>query len=153
MTFIVLATSFAFGGVALAGEPARLAMAGTGSATGAQAGAAGQDRWFSDADAERGRAVFQSNCAGCHGESAEGGSLGPLRVPPLNGSGHSAHHGLDELLEHVANGGARLGGRMPPFGEVLSEADRRAAIAYVQSLWPRNVYRDWQRMHQAGHHH
>jgi mono/diheme cytochrome c family protein len=152
MSFIMLATSFAFGGIAVAAEPETLAMAGTGSPAAVQPGAAGAEHWFSDADAERGRAVFQSNCAGCHGESAQG-SLGPVRVPALNGSGHSAHHGLEELLEHVANGGARSGGRMPPFGDVLSEADRRAAIAYVQSLWPRNVYRDWLRMHQAGHQH
>jgi mono/diheme cytochrome c family protein len=99
---------------------------------------------------KRGEQVFQSHCAGCHGDRAQGASLGPLQVPALNGTGHSAHHGLDDMLEQVAQGGAGRGGRMPPFGELLSESDRRAAIAYVQSLWPTNVYRDWQRRHPAG---
>ena len=107
----------------------------------------GDGRWYSAEDIERGQAVFVANCAVCHGARAQGATVGSLTAPPLNGSGHSAHHGLDYLLEQVANGGARTGGKMPAFAAVLNESERRAAIAWVQSLWPDEAYRNWQRMH------
>ena len=109
-------------------------------------------RWYSAADVERGRDVFAANCAVCHGARAQGGTVGSLTAPPLNGGGHSAHHGLDYLLDQVTNGGAPKGGRMPAFGAVLNATERRAAIAWVQNLWPDATYRDWQQMHSGGHH-
>jgi mono/diheme cytochrome c family protein len=66
-------------------------------------------RWYSPGDLERGRDVFAANCAVCHGAKAQGATLGDLKAPPLNGGGHSAHHGLDYLLEQVANGGGAEG--------------------------------------------
>jgi len=139
----------------MAEAPARLAMRGeheqaTGSA--GSAGSAGSgERWYSEAQVARGAEVYVSNCAACHGSRAQGGSAGGLAAPPLDGSGHSTHHGLDYLLGQVAEGGVPRGGSMPPFAGVLDEAERRAAIAWVQSLWPEAVYRDWQR--SQGHHH
>jgi len=109
-------------------------------------------RWYSSADVRRGEQIFAANCAACHGARAQGEIVGSLKVPPLNGSGHSAHHPLDDLLDHVANGGAPKGGKMPAFGALLDESERRAAIAWVQSLWPDEAFRNWQQMHRASHH-
>lgn len=109
-------------------------------------------RWYSTEDVKLGEQIFAANCAACHGARAQGETVGSLRVPPLNGSGHSAHHGLDDLLEHVTSGGARKGGKMPAFGAILSESERRAAIAWVQSLWPDEAYRSWQQMYRRSQH-
>ncbi|MEO8224012.1 MAG: cytochrome c [Gammaproteobacteria bacterium] len=113
--------------------------------------AAGGDRWYSANDVERGREIFAANCAVCHGDKGQGSTRGALTAPPLNGGGHSTHHGLDYLLDQVTNGGARQGGKMPAFGAVLNETERRAAIAWVQTLWPDEAYRSWQQMHRSGH--
>ncbi len=77
--------------------------------------------------------------------------MGAVEVPALDGTGHSVHHGLDYLLSKVNSGGSGRGGVMPAFGGLLPEADRRAAIAFVQSLWAETVYQDWQRHQSAAH--
>jgi len=111
-------------------------------------------RWYSQAQADRGRQVFTNNCAECHGANAEGtvanwqrrlddGSLPP---PPLNGSAHAWHHPLVVLLQVVNEGGIPLGGSMPAFGSVLEEADKLAAIAYFQSFWDDETYGQWGQM-------
>ena len=123
-----------------------------GTAQAEQSAELGNGRWYSTADIQHGREVFGANCAICHGAQAQGATVGSLTAPPLNGSGHSAHHGLSYLLEQITNGGASKGGKMPAFGAVLNESERRAAIAWVQSLWPDEAYRNWQRMHQDGDH-
>lgn len=117
--------------------------------SGSIAAASAADRWYSASDVARGQQVFEIHCVACHGARAQGGSLGAVEVPALDGSGHSAHHGLDYLLTKVAAGSAGRGGIMPAFANVLADPDRRAAIAFVQSLWAETVYSDWQR-HQAG---
>jgi len=133
----------------MAEAPARLAMRGEHEQATGSAGSGG--RWYSAAQVARGAEVYAGNCAACHGSRAQGGSAGGLEAPALDGTGHSTHHGLDYLLGQVAEGGAQRGGAMPPFADVLDEAEQRAAIAWVQSLWPEAVYRDWQR--SQGHHH
>ncbi len=107
-------------------------------------------RWYSQAQVEQGREVFVANCAVCHRADASGttdwkrrDAAGNLPPPPLNGSAHAWHHDTDTLLRTIAGGGQQFGGTMPGFGERLSEAQMRSAIAYVQSLWPEEIYRRW----------
>ncbi|HKI62322.1 MAG TPA: cytochrome c [Mariprofundaceae bacterium] len=119
-------------------------------------------RWYSSAQVELGRAVFENNCAQCHGQQAQGlvkdwkrrlpdGSLPP---PPLNGTAHAWHHSLPLLLEIVQQGGALYDGKMPGFEDRLSEAEQSAAIAWFQSFWSDEIYEFWQdtnnRMQQQG---
>lgn len=137
------------GAYALAEQPLRLALHSVPQPENGQA-----PRWFSAADVSRGSDIYARNCSGCHGERAQGGTLGDVQVPALDGSGHSAHHDLDYLLEQIAKGGMQRGGSMPGFAAVLDLEERRAAIAWVQSLWPEAVYRRWQvAQWGAGHQH
>ena len=111
-------------------------------------------RWYTEAQIDRGAEVFSANCAVCHGSQAQGltenwrqrlddGSLPP---PPLDGSAHAWHHPLPVLIQVINRGGAEFGGKMPAFGEQLSEADKLAAIAWFQSLWSDEIYAQWQQM-------
>lgn len=111
-------------------------------------------RWYSVAEVDAGKQVFQQHCASCHGREAQGlvedwqqrqpdGSLPP---PPLNGSAHAWHHPLSMLLQVINQGGAPYGGNMPAFAERLFVAEKRAAIAFFQSFWDQDTYQQWLQM-------
>ena len=114
-------------------------------------------RWYSPAMAAQGAQLYSAHCASCHGAGGAGDgpvALAGMKVPTLDGTGHSTHHGLDDLLETVAKGSAR-GGLMPAFEQVLDADERRAVVAYIQSLWPDAAYQRWaaaqaQDSHQHG---
>jgi mono/diheme cytochrome c family protein len=111
-------------------------------------------RWYTDGEVKQGRDLFQAHCAACHGDHAQGApawDAGASLPPPLNGSGHVAHHSLDQLLAKIEQGGLIGNSHMPPFRDVLTGPERRAALAYVQSLWPDAVYLDWQAGQDAAH--
>ena len=97
-----------------------------------------------------GQAIFTSTCATCHGISGEGQpnwhitkADGTLPPPPLNGDGHTWHHGDGFLYKVVRDGGKwiespslpHFKSGMPAFGEQLSHDEIVAVIAYVKSLW------------------
>ncbi len=96
---------------------------------------------------ERGGRIYGTYCAACHGESGEGQphwnipkSDGTLPPPPLNGSGHTWHHGDGTLYKQVKLGGDYLDlpgfkSGMPAFGDQLSHQDIVDVLAYVKSLW------------------
>ena len=109
-----------------------------------------EGRWYTQAQVETGRQVFKLNCAVCHGEMAQGtaewrsrDASGNLPPPPLNGTAHVWHHPMSVLLRTIERGGIPLGGTMPGFGNQLSDAEKRMAIAYFQSFWSEAIYRDW----------
>jgi S-disulfanyl-L-cysteine oxidoreductase SoxD len=52
------------------------------SSASAQAPASVNDGIYTAAQAERGKAVYAMNCAGCHGDKAEGGNAGPTLSGP-----------------------------------------------------------------------
>ena len=98
----------------------------------------------------KGREVFRANCATCHGVDAAGqpdwhisNPDGTLPPPPLNGDGHTWHHG-DGLLYRVV----KLGGQqfedprfpdfksaMPAFGDQLTHEEIIEVLTYIKSLW------------------
>ncbi len=94
-----------------------------------------------------GQKVFASNCAACHGAGGVGQSNwhirkadGTLPAPPLNGEGHTWHHGDGLLYRIVSEGGAALEAPglksvMPAFGERLSHQEIVAVLTYVKSHW------------------
>lgn len=109
------------------------------------------ERWYTQAQVERGAETFATNCATCHGELAQGlvadwrqklddDSFPP---PPLNGSAHAWHHPRSVLLQVIDNGGAEFGGKMPGFASTLDTQQKLAAIAYIQSLWNDETYAKW----------
>ena len=98
----------------------------------------------------QGESIFRGNCAACHGANGEGQPDwyirkpdGLLPAPPLNGDGHTWHHGDGTLYKIVRRGGAiyespdlpNYKSGMPAFGENLSHEEIIAVISYVKSLW------------------
>ena len=117
---------------------------------GGQSYAAEKERWYSDEQVSQGGKVFRQNCARCHGQNAEAtldwkktDANGNYPPPPLNGTGHAWHHDLDLLRRTVREGGAKLGGQMPPFEGALSAEEIDSAIAYFQSKWPDDLFQRW----------
>lgn len=98
----------------------------------------------------RGSEVYRKNCASCHGGVAQGapnwqspGADGKYPPPPLNGSGHAWHHPRAALKMTIRDGTIRLGGSMPAWGDKLPDQDIDAVIAWMQSLWPAEIYQAW----------
>ena len=105
---------------------------------------------FDPAVVSRGQELFAANCATCHGVGGEGQldwhitkADGTLPPPPLNGDGHTWHHGDGLLYSIVSEGGQVLEGSaytsfksaMPGFGERLSHEEIVAVLTYLKSLW------------------
>lgn len=105
-----------------------------------------------------GRTVYQSNCANCHGANAEGApnwkkpdDKGNYPPPPHDDSGHSWHHS-DRVLYEIIRDGSRdplrpdAPPQMPAFGDKLSDAEIRAVLTYLTSLWtPEHRAFQWER--------
>ncbi|MDX1405149.1 MAG: cytochrome c [Woeseiaceae bacterium] len=107
-------------------------------------------RWYTAAQVESGEPLYQMHCAVCHGADASAApdwrtpdDSGNYPPPPLDGSAHTWHHPLAMLDDTIANGGMRFGGVMPGFSGTLSAAERLAIIAWLQSLWPDEIYARW----------
>ena len=110
----------------------------------------GDSRWFTKAQIDLGSTLFLKKCALCHGNEAEAtadwkksDNNGNYPPPPLNGTAHAWHHSKLVLTSTIKEGGAKLGGLMPGFGNQLSDSDIEALIAYFQSKWPDHVYKKW----------
>ena len=123
----------------------------------------------------RGRELYQTNCAVCHGAEGRGdpnwrhrGSHGKFLPPPLDDSGHAWHHDRKALVRAITQGTIASGGGMPAWGEKFSAADIDALIAAIQSFWSEKTYNAWrktyeksetggstshQHMHQGEHQH
>lgn len=98
----------------------------------------------------RGAQVYKAHCAACHGANAEGapnwhraGPDGKYPAPPLNGTGHDWHHPTSALKRTIREGTGKLGGNMPAWKDKLTDSDIEAVIAWFQSRWPEEVYKNW----------
>ncbi len=113
------------------------------------------DSWFDKEDIAAGEALFNKNCAVCHGKNAAGTVKdwrqklpnGKLPPPPLNGTAHTWHHS-PQLLDKIIQLGAKTYGDtykgwMPSFKDKLSENDRRNILKYIHSLWPKQIQKDY----------
>ncbi len=100
----------------------------------------------------RGRVVYEQRCAVCHGQRLEGQPNwrvrlpnGRLPAPPHDDTGHTWHHPDEVLFALVKNGlvppyaPAGYPSDMPAFGQVLSDEDIRAVLAYIESRWSGEV--------------
>jgi mono/diheme cytochrome c family protein len=107
-------------------------------------------RWYKQDQVQRGAAVYAANCAACHGEAAQGAyawrkrdPTGKLPPPPLNGTGHAWHHPIRALGYQIKFGAPGGNGSMPGFAETLSDEEVLDTLAWFQSKWPDEVYKDW----------
>ena len=112
------------------------------------------ERWFNQDIVDYGDSLFQQNCAVCHGVNAEGtkewkktDANGNYPPPPLDGSAHAWHHSIPQLVRSIKEGGIKLGGVMPAFGDKLSNEEVLAMIAFFQSKWSDEVYKVWHDQH------
>jgi mono/diheme cytochrome c family protein len=95
--------------------------------------------------------LYQGFCASCHGAELEGepnwrvrGEDGLLPAPPHDETGHTWHHPDAQLIAMTQHGVAALVGNgyqsaMIGFGDVMSEAEIMATLAYIKSTWPDEV--------------
>jgi len=95
-----------------------------------------------------GRAIYQANCARCHGAKLEGQPnwqsplpSGRLPAPPHDASGHTWHHSDRVLFEITKYSTAAVVGGgyesdMPGFGPLLADDQIRAVLAFIKSTWP-----------------
>ncbi|MDH5622836.1 MAG: cytochrome c [Gammaproteobacteria bacterium] len=98
-----------------------------------------------------GATIYANQCASCHGEDLGGqpdwktrDAAGYLPAPPHDDSGHTWHHPDAQLFQIVKLGTEAIVGdgyrsNMPGFGEVLSDDDIRAVLAYIKSTWPDRI--------------
>ena len=88
-----------------------------------------------------GKAVYDANCAACHGVNGEGQPNwkvpvnGVYPAPPHDSSGHTWHHPDQQLLEIIANGGGMPNSAMPAYADILTGEERRAALEYIKTFW------------------
>lgn len=105
---------------------------------------------------DRGRRLYATECAACHGANLEGQENwtvrradGKLPAPPHDQSGHTWHHNDRVLFDITKRGpGAYPTGYatdMPAFGDRLTDREIAAILAYIKSTWPKEILERQQR--------
>jgi mono/diheme cytochrome c family protein len=100
----------------------------------------------------QGEVLYDRHCASCHGADLAGQpdwrtrrTDGKLPAPPHDAAGHTWHHSMEQLFRITRNGmkppDAPPGyvSDMPAFAGVMSDAEIRAVLAYIESRWPEEV--------------
>jgi mono/diheme cytochrome c family protein len=128
-----------------------LAVTGYGLLQGDRGGAAQLLPYTDDKAVALGQARYAEHCAACHGANLEGApdwrqpdADGFLPAPPHDASGHTWHHADALLIDITTRGTAAVVGRgyqsrMFGFGDVLTQDEIAAVLAYIKSTWPAEV--------------
>ena len=100
-----------------------------------------------------GEALYAGHCAVCHGADLEGApdwqvrdAAGYLPAPPHDATGHTWHHPDTQLFMITKYGTEALVGgdyrsKMIGFGDMLSDAEILAVLAFIKSTWPERIIR------------
>jgi len=109
-----------------------------------------------------GAALYTQHCAACHGADLEGQPEwrrrkpdGRLPAPPHDDTGHTWHHDDALLLRIVKQGMVPphapdgYASDMPAFADLLSDAEIRAVLAFIESRWFDEV-QEMRRQHLGG---
>ena len=99
-----------------------------------------------------GEQLYAKHCAACHGPQLEGQPHwqkklpnGRFPAPPHDDSGHTWHHPDADLFGMTKHGlvppyaPAGYESDMPAFGNVLSDDEIRAVLAFIKSRWSDEV--------------
>lgn len=110
--------------------------------------------WFTEVQVAAGERLYRSNCAACHGKNAEGEDDwramrpdGKRPPPPLNGTADAWHHSVHDLRGTFMSGDHGVDEGVPSRQNELTDEDALAIIAWMQSLWPDEVYAKWHYRH------
>ncbi len=95
-----------------------------------------------DSPTAKGKVLYAYYCTPCHGTKGDGNGFNAVNLDPkprdhTDGSEpYMAGRTNDELFEAVTKGGAGVSKSpfMPPFGAVLSDAERWSLVAYLRTL-------------------
>ncbi len=100
------------------------------------------------AQVARGHVSYLKTCASCHGKNLEGqpdwkspNANGRMPAPPHDATGHTWHHGDDDLTGIIKFGlkpyvSPDYESDMPAYKDVLADNEISDIIAYVKSTWP-----------------
>jgi mono/diheme cytochrome c family protein len=92
--------------------------------------------------AVHGQDLYQYRCAGCHGATGHGdgpGAAGLVDVKPVDFTTDTlvAKANWDAVYAKVKDGGQRVhGSTMPPWGQILTDADLWDLVAYLATFQP-----------------
>lgn len=107
--------------------------------------------WQDAAVLSEGAAIYEAQCAACHGAALEGQAdwqvrqdNGRLPAPPHDRTGHTWHHPDAQLIDITTRGTAAIVGGgyqsdMMGFGDILTEAQIIAVLSYIKSTWPPEI--------------
>jgi mono/diheme cytochrome c family protein len=99
----------------------------------------------------RGRQIYATLCANCHGTNLQGAPNwrtplpdGSMPAPPHDATGNTPRYSDQELFAIVKNGGLAIGPNthkrgMPAFGGFLKDSEIWAVLAYIKSTWPQDL--------------
>jgi mono/diheme cytochrome c family protein len=99
----------------------------------------------------QGRGLYAAHCASCHGSNLEGEENwrqrrdnGRLPAPPHDATGHTWHHSDETLFNITKYGTAAFAPDgyetdMIGFGDVMSDAEIIATLAFIKSQWPAEI--------------
>ncbi len=99
----------------------------------------------------KGREVYASQCASCHGDKLQGQANwrqrranGRLPAPPHDETGHTWHHTDALLFAMTKHGPAALirsayQSDMPAYAGKITDKEIWAVLAYIKSRWPENI--------------
>ena len=89
-----------------------------------------------------GEPLYAQYCASCHGANLEGvpdwktvQPDGKYLPPPQDSSGHTWHHPDDLLISVIIEGGDPSYSDMPPVGEILTDEEMNAILAFIKNSW------------------
>jgi mono/diheme cytochrome c family protein len=85
---------------------------------------------FDAASASQGEAIYNKNCASCHGNPGKGNSLKSLSPVPPDLSSAKSQELTDGELFYILSTGRMV---MPSFKNVLSEDERWRVISFIRS--------------------
>src|SRR5512145_2346268 len=87
---------------------------------------------------ERGKALYKTNCAACHGESGKGDGpgAGVFKPPPRDHTDKAYMSTITDkqLADVIKMGGAIRGKPLMPSNPQLKDAELEALVAHVRSL-------------------